>query len=130
MNKSELILNLFTFQNQVKLLHWQEMGEGSYARHTAYGEFYDKLAVNVDELIECYQGKYNEIIKLNGEGKTFIIDSDKLKPIDFLTRFHKYLSEDVFDKGIFSDKDLDLQDIIIAILNDINKLKYKLIFLK
>jgi hypothetical protein len=90
------------------------------------GNFYDLLSDKLDEFVECYQGKYCKIIKFV-ELKVTLFDIERVNVIEYLNAFHKYLSEDIYNNDsvkFMTDNDLDLQDIIIDILNGINKLKY------
>ncbi len=131
MNPTNIIIQLLTFQNQIKILHWQESGPGSYARHIAYDEFYDILTSKTDDFVECYQGKYGNVLKfIDNPSQTNMLNNNLLKPIDFLNRYYKYLSDDIYNENLLTDNDLDLQDIILDILNGINKLKYKITFLQ
>lgn len=131
MNQTNIIIQLLTFQNQIKILHWQESGPGSYARHIAYDEFYDILTSKTDDFVECLQGKYGSILKFTeNPSQTNILNNNLLKPVDFLNRYYKYLSDDIYNENLLTDNDLDLQDIILDILNGINKLKYKITFLQ
>lgn len=120
--KTQMISNLFTFSNQIRLMHWQTT---SYALHKALDEFYEFLQEAMDKLIECYQGKYG-IITLSVESiSTFTTNLNNMNIIMFLDRFHKYFSNDIYENEFMnSENDLDIQDIIIDILNAINKLKY------
>ena len=54
----EILNLLLQTQSQMRILHWQTT---SYARHMAFGGFYDAVDDLLDKLIECYQGKYGRI---------------------------------------------------------------------
>jgi len=51
----EMILELVNTQVQFRFLHWQTK---SYAKHKAYGKFYDNLDDLIDKFVEVYMGKY------------------------------------------------------------------------
>ena len=52
----DLVARVFADAIAVKLTHWST---GSYAAHMALGELYD--ALDTDEIVETYQGKYGLI---------------------------------------------------------------------
>ena len=45
---NEIILELVKVQNQFRFLHWQTT---SYAKHKAYGKFYDNLGSLIDSIV-------------------------------------------------------------------------------
>ena len=53
-----IVDHLISYQQQFRILHWQTK---SYARHKAYGEFYDSFGELMDEFIETHMGKYGRI---------------------------------------------------------------------
>ena len=54
----ELIARVFYARNVAHFEHWRATGIGSYARHVALGEFYDKVIDALDILVEGYQGAF------------------------------------------------------------------------
>lgn len=54
----ELISRVFYARNVAHFTHWQVTGVGSYAEHTALGEFYDSVIDALDTLVEAYQGAF------------------------------------------------------------------------
>lgn len=57
----ELISRVFYARNVAHFEHWRAEGVGSYARHTALGEFYDKVIDALDTLVEAYQGAFEMV---------------------------------------------------------------------
>jgi DNA-binding ferritin-like protein len=55
MTTSDLITGLLQFQQQIRLFHW--MTE-SFAEHKAFGEAYEALDDEIDELVESFIGKF------------------------------------------------------------------------
>lgn len=54
----ELISRVFYARNVAHFTHWQVSGVGSYAEHTALGEFYGGVIDALDTLVEAYQGAF------------------------------------------------------------------------
>lgn len=54
----KIIALLFMSRTMAHMAHLKTTGEGSYAKHTALGGFYDSLVDLTDGLAEAYQGKY------------------------------------------------------------------------
>ena len=53
-----LITNLLTIQNQMRVFHWQTQHKvGSFAQHNAFGTAYEDLDAHIDDFIEIFQGK-------------------------------------------------------------------------
>lgn len=62
MNKAaELISILFLAGELARREHLKVKGKGSFAKHQAYGAFYDGIAVLGDRFAEAYQGKHGLI---------------------------------------------------------------------
>ena len=54
-----IVTKLLTYQNQVKILHWQTT---SFAEHKTLDGLYGSLSGNIDEFVETFMGKYGRII--------------------------------------------------------------------
>jgi len=52
---AELVSKVFTTRNLLHFAHWET---NSFAQHMALGELYDEIVDQVDDIVECYQGKY------------------------------------------------------------------------
>ena len=62
-----IITNLLTIQNQMRVFHWQtQKKQGSFAQHEAFGKAYEELDPLVDDFIEVYQGKNGALMGKNG----------------------------------------------------------------
>ncbi|MCF8339777.1 MAG: hypothetical protein K9I82_02295 [Chitinophagaceae bacterium] len=115
---SEIILELVKIQTQFRFLHWQTK---SYAKHIAYGEFYENLDDLIDTYVEVCMGKHGrpdfqeEFSLLFKDIKTFSLQD----LLDDSTNFIVGISDKLDAK-----KDTDLLNIKDEILAEINKLKY------
>lgn len=56
---AEMISKVFTTRNLLHFAHWST---NSFAAHMALGDLYDEIVNQVDEIVECYQGK-NGLLK-------------------------------------------------------------------
>ena len=54
-----IVTKLLTYQNQVKILHWQTT---SYSEHKSLGDLYDGLSGHIDQFVEVFMGKYGRIV--------------------------------------------------------------------
>jgi hypothetical protein len=57
----QLIARVFYARNFAHFEHWRAKGDGSFAKHSALGSFYDDIIDALDPLVEAYQGAF-EII--------------------------------------------------------------------
>ena len=60
----ELICKAFTTRNLLHFAHWNTK---SFASHMALGDLYDQIIEDIDEIVECYQGKFGLITDLYTE---------------------------------------------------------------
>ena len=66
MNLATNVNFLLGLQIQMKINHWQTKG---YARHNAYGGFYEVLDGLIDTFVESAMGKYGRFV-LEDDDKT------------------------------------------------------------
>lgn len=57
----QLIARVFYARNFAHFEHWRAKGDGSFAKHTALGDFYDGVIDALDPLVEAYQGAFKLI---------------------------------------------------------------------
>ena len=114
-----ILLLLLQTQDQTRILHWQTT---SYAKHIAFGNFYDALTPLIDLLVECYQGKYDRIYL--DDKNTISLKDVSEDPENIFAELSKALSEDFPD--IIDEIDTDLLNIRDEIIAEINKLEYLL----
>lgn len=106
------------FQEQARMLHWQTK---SYARHKAYGMFYDELSDLIDGFVEARMGKYGRV---KTAGKIEIKNIEEVSVTDFLNEIRDFLLG--LSNELDSTKDSDLLNIRDEMLALTNKLNYLL----
>jgi hypothetical protein len=102
----------------MKINHWQTKG---FARHNAFGGFYDSLGDLIDTFVEAAMGKYGRFT-LDEETKT--IQLNNLSELDM-----KGLIKTVRDSLVqmeLDEVDTDLLNIRDEMLGEVNKLSYLL----
>lgn len=114
-------VNLFLgLQAQMKVNHWQTKG---YARHQAFGGFYDTMDDLIDKFVEVAMGKYGRFVLSEGE-KT--LELHNLSDLD-IKSFVSTLREAIIQIGAdLDDSDTDLANIRDEMLAELNKLVYLL----
>ena len=113
-----LVDNLLTLVNQIKICHWQSETFGS---HTALGLTYDKLNDLIDLFIEEFMGKYGKIRSESG----FLIklkNANELDITEFINLNIQYLTTELIK--IIQPTDTNLLNIRDEILGELQKLKY------
>jgi DNA-binding ferritin-like protein len=118
MNLATNINFLLGLQLQMKINHWQTKG---YARHKAFGKFYDTLGDLIDTFVESAMGKYGRFV-LNEETKT--IQLNNLSDID--TKGLITTVRSAFVQMELDPTDTDLLNIRDEMLAELNKLSYLL----
>jgi hypothetical protein len=117
MDPSKILKNLLTFQNQMKLYHWQTK---SFARHSASDKLVEKAMAITDRIIESYQGSHEKIM-LNDSNKTLELDNitdDNI--VAYLNKMKAFLNTDfeqILDEAkngdVFNLRDEMLIDFLI-----------------
>ena len=54
----DYVMTMLHARTQAHMLHWVVTGPGSFAKHTALNNFYDKVPSLLDGFVESFQGKY------------------------------------------------------------------------
>jgi hypothetical protein len=115
----ENILDHFIhYHQQFRILHWQTK---SYARHKAYGEFYDAFGDLIDNLVESHMGKYGRI-QIGGTIELLNMNDIQIK--DYLQEIEEFLI--LLTEHYDPTKDSDLLNIRDEMLALVNKLMYLL----
>lgn len=114
-------VNLFlAIQMQMKINHWQTKG---YARHVAFGSFYDTMDGLIDRFVESAMGKYGRFV-LGDEEKN--IELKNLSELDVKALVNT-LKDAMLQIGESLDpKDTDLLNLRDEMLAELNKLSYLL----
>jgi len=116
MNSKLIVKNLFQFQFQLKLYHWQTR---SFSRHKATDELTVSLLKFIDTFIESFQGKYGRVEspKLLEFGE--INDSNAMEYL--LDNFLLFLD----DLYIYLEHDQFLLNQIDEIKTDVTQTRYR-----
>ena len=117
---NEIVQNLLTAQNQMKLFHWQTV---SFAQHQAFGGIYDNLSDLIDEFVEVCMGKHGRP-EFESEFNLVMYNSNSINVDEYITTVIEFLLsfDNVYDERLDSDL-LNLRDEMLA---QFNKLKYLL----
>ena len=117
---NEIVKNLLTAQNQMKLFHWQTV---SFAQHQAFGGIYDNLSDLIDEFVEVCMGKHGRP-EFESEFNLVMYDSNSINVDEYITTVIEFLLS--FD-NVYNEKiDSDLLDIRDEMLAQFSELKYLL----
>lgn len=120
MNINSNVNFLLGLQIQMKINHWQTKG---YARHNAFGEFYDTLGGLIDTFVESAMGKYGRFT-LDEETKT--IQLNNLSELDMKGLVNTVRESFVQMSEQLDPSDTDLLNIRDEMLGELNKLSYLL----
>jgi DNA-binding ferritin-like protein len=120
MNLSSNVNFLLSLQIQMKINHWQTKG---YARHNAFGGYYDSLSDLIDTFVESAMGKYGRFV-LDDENKT--IQLNNLSDLDMKGLVNTVRDSFVQMSEQLDPSDTDLLNIRDEMLGELNKLSYLL----
>lgn len=104
----------------MKINHWQTKG---FARHNAFGGFYDTLGGLIDTFVESAMGKYGRFT-LDEESKT--IQLSNLSELDMKGLVNTVRESFVQMSEQLDSSDTDLLNIRDEMLGELNKLSYLL----
>lgn len=116
-----IVTKFLTFQNQIKILHWQTT---SYSEHKALDGLFSDLAESIDEFIETFMGKNGRIVAQTNFNLT-LQNYSVLAPMDLMNQMVAYLSNEL-PAMLDANKDTDLLNIRDEILGSVNQTKYLL----
>ena len=120
MNLSTSVNFLLSLQVQMKINHWQTKG---FARHNAFGGFYESLNDLIDTFVESAMGKYGRFV-LDEETKT--IQLNNLSDLDMKGLVSTVRESFVMMSEQLDPSDTDLLNIRDEMLGELNKLSYLL----
>lgn len=120
MNLNTNVNFLLSLQTQIKINHWQTKG---YARHNAFGGFYDALGDLIDRFVEAAMGKYGRFA-LDEETKT--IQLSNLSELEMKGLISTVRESFVQMTEQLDPSDTDLLNIRDEMLGELNKLSYLL----
>ncbi len=110
---------LYSFNNALKLYHWQVTGRGSYARHMALDQALSTLSDTLDRLVETAYSLY---------GGMNIIIPETAAPADIITFASDFYNEVEYKRELFREKFID--SIIDDYQEAIQQLLYRLVRLE
>jgi len=116
-----IITKFLTYQNQIKILHWQTV---SYSEHKTLNKLYESLSENVDEFVETFMGKYGRVMAQTNFNLT-LQNYSSLTPMDLMNQMVAYLTNEL-PTMLDAKKDTDLLNIRDTILGNVNQTKYLL----
>ena len=120
---AELCSELLNAAVSVHALHLKVSGSGSYAAHTALGDFYDAIPGQADAVAEQYQGATEKLLDLPmGSSRRYTDVSDCVDHLRTMTSKVNNLQAMMPYSEIVNQLD--------EIKSLINSTKYKLIFLQ
>ena len=119
-----LITNLLTIQNQMRVFHWQTQKKpGSFAQHQAFGTAYEDLDPLIDDFIEIFQGKNGAIMGKDGFTLKLMNLSDNFESV--IDEYITFLRETV-TQSLEPEYDSDLLNIKDEMMAILNQTKYRL----
>ena len=59
-----LVATMFLAREYAHRAHLRVTGPGSFAKHSALGEFYAEIIDNADSIVEAYQGRHDIILEI------------------------------------------------------------------
>ncbi len=103
-------------------MHLQATGEGSFAKHSALGTYYDEIVDLTDAVAEAIQGCYREIISTYPNMFANVTG----EPLDYMLMLKNYVA----DKRQEMPQESNIQNEIDTIATLIDNTIYKLTFLR
>ena len=116
-----IITKLLTYQNQVKILHWQTT---SFSEHKTLDELYGNLSGNIDEFVETFMGKYGRI--MSETAFSFKLENYKnMSSMGLMLEMEMYFINEL-PTMLNAKTDTDLLNIRDEMLGSVNQTKYLL----
>jgi DNA-binding ferritin-like protein len=113
---SRIIAQLIYLQLQMRIYHWQTK---SYARHKAFGKFYDSLGDLLDTFVETYQGIYGRVAFAQSLDLRNLEESTDIEKI--LNNAIAMLTNEMEDIQAHSDL-LNIRDEMVGAMNHLRYL--------
>jgi hypothetical protein len=116
-----IITKLLTYQNQVKILHWQTT---SYSEHKTLNKLYESFSENIDTFVETFMGKYGRI--MSESAFSFKLENYKnMSPMGLMLEMEMYFINEL-PIMLNTKTDTDLLNIRDEMLASVNQTKYLL----
>lgn len=113
-----LVATMFLAREYAHRAHLRVTGPGSFAKHSALGDFYGAIIDNADSITEAYQGRH-DIIEI--PYLPMIDEEDPVKALEQLLADIENLRYDAVDK-----KDTAIQNLIDEAVGTFLSTLYKL----
>ena len=113
-----LVATMFLAREYAHRAHLRVTGPGSFAKHSALGDFYTEIIDNADSIVEAYQGRH-DIIEI--PYLPMIDEEDPVKALEKLLDDVEKLRYDAVDK-----KDTAIQNLIDTAVETFLSTLYKL----
>lgn len=113
-----LVATMFLAREYAHRVHLRVTGPGSFAKHSALGDFYEEIIDNADSITEAYQGRH-DIIEI--PYLPMIDEEDPVKALEQLLSDIENLRYDAVDK-----KDTAIQNLIDEAVGTFLSALYKL----
>lgn len=113
-----LVATMFLAREYAHRAHLRVTGPGSFAKHSALGDFYEAIIDNADSITEAYQGRH-DIIEI--PYLPMIDEEDPVKALEQLLADIENLRYDAVDK-----KDTAIQNLIDEAVGTFLSTLYKL----
>jgi DNA-binding ferritin-like protein len=120
---SKVVMKLFALRTAAHIVHLKVKGDNSYSAHIALNELYDGLPDLADGLVECYQGATEKLLDLS---ESVDINASSVEEIISIIRCVSDFMTSVQGECEISELNSDID----AVKSFLNKIRYKLIFLK
>lgn len=119
-NLNQLMNQLLTLQNQIKLYHWQTK---SYARHKGADQLFTKMVELIDKVMEVYQGRYNTVSVNNKTNEIKLENLNDDNILEFLETMRDFFVKE-FPEFVNKNTNTDLLNLRDEILANINQTIY------
>lgn len=116
-----IVTKLLTYQNQVKILHWQTT---SYSEHVSLGSLYSDLSETIDSFVEIFMGKYGRVLAQTNFNLS-LENYKNMPPTNLMLEMEAYLINEL-PTMLNAKSDTDLLNIRDEMLASVNKTKYLL----
>ncbi len=113
-----MIGTMFLAREYAHREHLRVTGAGSFAKHSALGEFYTEIIDNADAIVEAYQGRH-DIIDI--PYLPMVKEEDPIKVLELLLDDIEKIRYDAVDK-----KDTAIQNLIDTAVETFLSTLYKL----
>lgn len=115
----ELIARVFATRNAAHIAHWKAKGPGSYARHTALGDFYEGIVGKLDGIVEMHQGAFGLIANVKAADA---LGSDIIKHLEEEAQWLGENREEIADENPAIENAID--DLAALYWQTLYKLKH------